>query len=556
MTEINLSDYVLESKAELTSLADAIREKSKVTGELSVADMKAEVEGISGVSEKFVKGVIERNITEIEIPQSVTSVGRYGFAYCGALKTVVMHENVQKFSQGAFQNCGELEGLDIPYGTKTIPQAFAMSCGNLGKVTLPNTITSIARQAFLNCSRLKEIYLPNSITTMGDTKYKDVFGDGTSISALETIYCDWAEGEKPTVEANAPWGAINADTIYIGSTKGVTFKFGGNGYTVTGFDMEQYSGEPIDLVIGPQYNGLPVTAIADEAFGLSKLGNRPAIKSVSLPDTLKKIGVNAFGDQSLGGELVIPDSVTNIGNGAFAFNSSMSEAVLGAGCKNMPADVFFGCTALTSITAHRDEQAFVNAPWGAMNAEIVYDGTYSTYGLQYEYDATLSGYKVIGFEYDEDLSSSAVVIPVFYKGQPVLSISSNAFYNMDFISSIDIPHTVISIDQSAFNGCTGLTSITVDENNDVYKSINGVLYTFDITTLIKYPCKRGDTRFVVPQTIQNISNRAFEGCGSGFTISLAYVSGEVSGAPWGADGATITHEHGGGGVVPAPDDWT
>ena len=52
------------------------------------------------------------------------------------------------------------------------------------------------------------------------------------------------------------------------------------------------SGEAIDLVIGPQHNGLPVTAIADGAFGIANLGNRPSIKTVSLPDTLKSIGLD------------------------------------------------------------------------------------------------------------------------------------------------------------------------------------------------------------------------------------------------------------------------
>lgn len=600
----NYSDCVIISKARLNELAQALQKSSGVSDSMTIEQM-IEVAGEGGSA--VLSALIDRSIKEIEIPLSVTTIGRNTFTYCNSLENVKLHEGITLIGASAFANCGALKEFEFPKSISTLAFGVLQSCSRLKKVTIPDTVTTIGQQALGFCSSLATLTLPNSVNDINPSAFVDS-------KKLVTIYCDWAEGEKPNIESKAPWGAVNADIIYLGSTKGVTFELNddGNGYTVTGFDMDLYSElynyEPIDLVIGPQHNGLPVTAIKEYAFDRSGYGSPIVAKSVSLPDTLKSIGACAFSDQSIV-SLTIPDGVTDIGYGAFQYNSSLSEVTLGAGCKNMPADVFMGCSSLTNITAHWADNVITNAPWGAVNAEITYDATYGTYGLQYEYDDTLGGYVVTGYEYDEDKSSEAVVIPEIHSGRPVVaigdeafntqsnacnylitsviipegvksigysafefqgnlaslelpstmeSIGSYAFSDCSSLADISIPSSTTNIGENAFKGCVSLGNITVGENNNSYKSINGVFYSKDGKTLIKYPSKRGDTIFVVPQSVENISDYAFEGCGSGFIINLAYVNRNISGEPWGANGATVTYEYtdsGGGGVV-APDDWT
>ncbi len=54
-----------------------------------------------------------------------------------------------------------------------------------------------------------------------------------------------------------------------------------------------------------------------------------------------------------------------------------------------------------------------------------------------------------------------IIIPSKYKGLPVSSIGNNTFYGCIFISSIEIPSSIISIGEYAFYNCSSLTSIAI-----------------------------------------------------------------------------------------------
>ena len=77
---------------------------------------------------------------------------------------------------------------------------------------------------------------------------------------------------------------------------------------------------------------------------------------------------------------------------------------------------------------------------------------------------------------------------------------------------IKIPNTVTSIDVKIFRCCYCLECIECD--SDYYKSIDGVLFTADCKTLVCYPPKKKGTSYVVPDTVVNIKEFAFEDCRS------------------------------------------
>ena len=72
-----------------------------------------------------------------------------------------------------------------------------------------------------------------------------------------------------------------------------------------------------------------------------------------------------------------------------------------------------------------------------------------------------------------------------------------------------IPNTVKNIEDGAFYACDNLAEIIVDENNENYKAVDGVLYNKDTTLLIQYPANKMDKSFVVPNGIESISIGAF-----------------------------------------------
>lgn len=94
--------------------------------------------------------------------------------------------------------------------------------------------------------------------------------------------------------------------------------------------------------------------------------------------------------------------------------------------------------------------------------------------------------------------------------QPVSAIARTAFSGNEFITDIFIGASVSSIEQDAFLGCTALQNIIVSENNMLYQSKDGVLYTKEGDTLIAYPSGRTGP-YTVPQYTATIGVNAFNG---------------------------------------------
>ena len=118
------------------------------------------------------------------------------------------------------------------------------------------------------------------------------------------------------------------------------------------------------------------------------------------------------------------------------------------------------------------------------------------------------GVKKIG----EDAFSGCTGLTSVTIGNSVKEIGSSAFKGCKGLTSITIPSSVTSIGRRAFSGCTGLTSINVDEGSSKYKSIDGVLFSKDGTKLIKYPEGKKATNYSIPDSVKSIGEYAFEGC--------------------------------------------
>jgi hypothetical protein len=93
----------------------------------------------------------------------------------------------------------------------------------------------------------------------------------------------------------------------------------------------------------------------------------------------------------------------------------------------------------------------------------------------------------------------------------------------------NIPSTVTKIEDYAFNGCSNLISINVDNRNPVFASVDGVLFDKNIRNLIKYPEGKNQRTYVIPSSVTFIYGNAFAGCYSltNVTIpsSVKYIGG-------------------------------
>jgi hypothetical protein len=102
-------------------------------------------------------------------------------------------------------------------------------------------------------------------------------------------------------------------------------------------------------------------------------------------------------------------------------------------------------------------------------------------------------------------------------------INRYAFYNCDSITSVSIPKSVTTIGQQAFCDCSSLANITVDENNAVYCSIDGNLYSKAEKSLIQYAIGKKEDTFTIPYAVTSIADYAFYS--SKLTsVNLSYVT--------------------------------
>lgn len=91
----------------------------------------------------------------------------------------------------------------------------------------------------------------------------------------------------------------------------------------------------------------------------------------------------------------------------------------------------------------------------------------------------------------------------------VQSIGDNAFDGCTILRNVEIPQSVISIGDDAFCYCSALTAITVSPNNMNFTSDDGVLFDKEKTTLIRYPIKKKDSTYAIPNCVTDIKSHAF-----------------------------------------------
>ncbi|MBQ7637397.1 MAG: leucine-rich repeat protein [Clostridia bacterium] len=107
-------------------------------------------------------------------------------------------------------------------------------------------------------------------------------------------------------------------------------------------------------------------------------------------------------------------------------------------------------------------------------------------------------------------NGNEIVIPDTLGGYPVTEINGYVLQGSSVVvENLVIPASVTNITDNIKFGNASLERITVDENNTVYSTENGVLFDKEKTTIYKFPMYRDEFEYTVPGTVTQIYNGAF-----------------------------------------------
>ena len=151
------------------------------------------------------------NLTSIELPDGLISIGPNAFGDCTNLTSIELPDGLTYIGPSAFKRCASLTYINIPDGVTSIEEYTFFLCKNLTSIDIPSSMACIGSSAFKFCGSLTSVYCRANIPPSANA---DSFGD----DALEELDDDALKatlyvpiGTKADYEAVEPW--CNFETI-------------------------------------------------------------------------------------------------------------------------------------------------------------------------------------------------------------------------------------------------------------------------------------------------------------------------------------------------------
>lgn len=354
--------------------------------------------GVSASAQTFVSGDLTYTVTS---PTDKTvEVAKPSKAYALAEVTIpatVTNEgvtyNVTGIAQQAFMSNATLVSITMPDGMLTIGKQAFQGCSNLTTVNMGNTVVSIGDNCFFTCAKVTELHLSKTVKTIGQ------------------------------------WGLRGMSGL-------------------------------LTLTLGEELEGIP----AGMCWGNTKL------QGITIPDKTKYVGENAFASCSALDSIQLGTSVDSLASKAFAYCSNVKKVISRAPVPPMTMDEKSMVTTYTKTSLYVSEKALEvyqkTEPWKNFEVILPYDPSGSledkffvVAGVGYEMISADN--RTVGVAHIDTLTYTGEVLirpTVNYAGEDfnVIAIQAEAFKNCTGVTQIEIPASIQSIGNNAFNGCSGM----------------------------------------------------------------------------------------------------
>ncbi len=398
-------------------------------------------------------------MSEITIPETVTTIGAYAFAYCTSLEKAVFSAVNCNSARCVFYGCSNLNEVTISDGVKQIPGAMFKDT-DIDSIVLPESITAIGSEAF-NSIKLKSIVVPENVTFIG----AGAFADCTELERVDFLVksCRLGTGEKYVFENCPALSEFNfgSKIKYIpdnllrgsGALENVTIPA-----SVTDIGSYSFASTKLTQIIIPE----GVESIGDGCFE-----NCACLEHITINGNIYLIGDGTFSGCGNLKEIYIADSVRNIGRSSFAGCSALETVYMSRNVVYIPESCFANCTALSTFTWEADSKLIGKLAFSGctmltdfdfLGIEKLYPNSFEGSGIgnaslgeaKGETNATLEVVEEQSFMNCAELQTVAL-------GGNVSTVQTRAFANCENLETAIISESVESISPDAFDNCPKLT---------------------------------------------------------------------------------------------------
>lgn len=484
-------------------------------------------------------------LTNASIPNGVTSIGNYAFYRCN-ITSLTIPASVTAIGNSAFYGCN-ITALSVPASVNSIAASAFYDCTALKSVALSDGLTSIGGKAFGGCSGLTSFTIPKTVTSLGANIVQNC-------TNLKTIYWNAANCSAPS--SSIPVSDSNGVTeIVLGASvtdfsrdfnkqintfndyknlKKITVNTGNTRYS--GQSGILYNKNKTEIVYVPAgIEGEIAVPDGITEIGATMFGSCSKITSITLPESIKAVGTNAFNNglndiRYKGGladwckikfdsypleyaenlyindvlitSVIVPDGVTEVTCGAFTGSKNITGISIPDSVTYIQEGALKGCTALTSVSL-----PFVGTAWKVDSFNVGYPEFGSLFGYEENYS-----------RYNVNVPSSLKTVEITGGN----AIDSHAFEDCYYIEKITLPDTVTAVKTDAFRNCRNLAGVYY--TGDI-KSWLGIEFSNEYSN----PLYRAHKLYIdnnlltelnVPEGTAKISSYAFYGCSDLTSISI------------------------------------
>ena len=493
-------------------------------------------------------------ITELHIPEGITSIPAYSFCYfssltslylpssvktiensafkgCGQLESVIFSKGLAEIGSYAFCDCQSLESVSLPEGLRTVGIMAFMACSSLKSVDFPEDLYAIKRAAFNECSSLKSIRIPKNVGELG----AGAFAQCTSLE--EVIIPE----SLTAIPESFFYGCTGLSTITIPQSVDCISSYAFKNCTSLENVVFPDGIENIDQEAFRGCSQLKNVKLKAQYIGESAFRDCSGLESFTLKDGSKRVGDYAFSNCAVLKNVYLADSVTMLGEYVFYADAALESVRISDLIHTVPKCFFSGCESLTEIIRPSNlksinQGAFDNCK--ALKAVVLpdgFDGKIDQYAfnccesLESVYFGSVSMISYAAFQGCASLQEA--VLP-----NTLTRLEGRAFYQCKALKRVVIPVSLTAIETDAFLCCESLESVvlpnsvkTVESSAFSYcKSLKTVIFGSGVETIGNGAFRECSSleKIVFPTSLKVIGRAAFLDCSS--LKSVRFTGGNVS----------------------------